>query len=245
MTSDPDRMSPARPIRWPAVGLIALALVVLNTGWIANSEMKTHVTEITISTLFLGVTFILFVLSLLNLAVRRVFGPRVALAQGEMMLLYSLLSMSSVVAGVGHMGFFTPFLTNPFWYAGSANGYRNLRHVLPPYIGPRDPAVLRGFYEGHATFFRPAIMRAWAGPLLVWSVFFLVLLWTTLCLAAIVRRRWAEGEHLPFPVIALPLEMTREGAPLYRNGLLWLGFAVPFFFHSLNSLASISPACAL
>ena len=241
MTTDPTEPIPSQPIRWGPLSLIALVLIVLNTGWIANSEMKTGVTEITISTLFIGVTFILFVLTLLNLAVRRLFGPHAALSQAELMLLYSLLSISSVVAGVGHMGFFTPFLSNPFWYASNANGYRNFWHSLPPYIGPRDPAVLRGFYEGHSTFFRPAVMRAWAGPLLVWGAFFLVLLWTMLCLAAIVRRRWAEEEHLPFPVIALPLEMTREGAPLYRNKLLWLGFAVPCFFHSLNSLASIFP----
>ena len=56
-----------------------------------------------------------------------------------------------------------------------------------------------------------------------------------------LRRRWADEEHLPFPVIALPLEMTREGAPLYRNKLLWLGFAIPVLLHSLNSLQSIFP----
>ena len=84
-------------------------------------------------------------------------------------------------------------------------------------------------------------MEAWAYPLAVWSVFFLVLLWTTLCLAAILRRRWEDEEHLPFPVLALPLEMTREGAPLYRQPLLWGGFAVPCVLHSLNSLQSIIP----
>ena len=84
-------------------------------------------------------------------------------------------------------------------------------------------------------------MAAWAPYLLVWSIFFLVLLWTTLCMAAILRRRWADEEHLPFPVIALPLEMTREGAPLYRNKLLWMGFALPAALNSLNSLQTIIP----
>ena len=230
-----------RPVRWRPLILVALPLIALNTGWIANSEMKTSVTELTISTLFLGVTFLLFVITLVNLAVKRLAGVRAALNQAEMMLLYSLLSISSVVAGVGHMGFFLPFLSNPFYYANSSNGWREFQHLLPPYIGPRDPAVLRGFYQGHSTFFQPQVMRAWAVPLCVWGTFFLVLLWTTLCLAVIVRRRWAEEEHLPFPVVVLPLEMTCEDAPIYRNKLLWLGFAVPCVFHSLNSLASIYP----
>ena len=229
------------PVRWLPVSLLTLILIVVNTGWIANSEMKTGVTEITISTLFLGVTFLLFLVTLGNLAVRQMTGGRWALRQPELMLVYSLLSLSSVVAGVGHMGFFTPFLTNPFFFANQNNGYHEIWPLLPPYIGPRDPAVLAGFYQGKSTFFQPTVLRAWAMPLAVWSVFFLVLLWTTLCLAVIVRRRWAEEEHLPFPVIALPLEMTRDGAPLYRNGLLWAGFTVPFVLHSLNSLASIFP----
>lgn len=230
-----------KPVRWLPVALVALPLIIFNTGWIANSEMKTSVTEVTISTLFLGVTFLLFLITLVNLAVRRLGGIRAALNQAEMMMLYSLLSMSSVVAGVGHMGFFTPFLTNPFYFASNANGWREFWHWLPPYIGPRDPAVLQGFYQGNSTFFQPFVMRAWVLPLCVWGVFFLVILWTTLCLASIVRRRWEEEEHLPFPVIVLPLEMTREGAPLYRNPLLWLGFAVPAVLHSLNSLASVVP----
>ncbi len=227
-------------IRWRLLLAVALPLIVLNTGWIANSEMKTNVTELTISSLFIGVTFLLFVVSLINLLVRRR-AQAAALSQPEMMALYALLSMSSVVAGVGHFGFFTPFLTNPFYYANAANGWSRFWYLLPWYIGPRDPAIFKGFYEGHATFFQPRIMAAWAGPLSVWCLFFLVLLWTMLCLSIIVRRRWADEEHLPFPVLALPLEMTREGAPIYKNKLLWAGFAVPCLLHSLNSLHSVIP----
>ena len=62
------------PVRWPRVFAVALPLIVLNCGWIANSEMKTGVTELTISTLFLGVTFVLFVVTLLNLLLARLTG---------------------------------------------------------------------------------------------------------------------------------------------------------------------------
>jgi len=230
-----------KPVRWPYVFAVALPLIVLNCGWIANSEMKTYVTELTISTLFLGVTFLLFVVTLANLLVARLAGGRASMTQPEMMALYSMLSMSSVVAGVGHLGFLLPFLANPFYYQTTANGWSSFWHLLPPYIGPRDPEILRGFFLGHSTALDARVLEAWAYPLAVWSVFFLVLLWTTLCLAAILRRRWEDEEHLPFPVLALPLEMTREGAPLYRQPLLWGGFAIPFVLHSLNSLQSIIP----
>lgn len=237
----PASSLPARlSVRWLYPILVALPLIVLNGGWIAFSEMRAGITEVTISTLFMGVTFMLFVITLVNLAVRRLFGPRAAMNQPEMMAVYTMLSMASVVAGVGNFGFFLPFLVNVFHYADKTNGWSAFWYLLPNYIGPRDPEILRRFYEGHSSV-TPADLAAWAYPLTVWGIFFFVLLWTTLCLAAIVRRRWADEEHLPFPVIAVPLEITREGAPLYRNPLMWAGFAVPGGLHTLNTLASMYP----
>ncbi len=228
-------------VRWVRVALLSLPLIVLITGWIANSEMKTGVTEITISSLFMGVVFLLFLLTLINLAVCSWISKKQALNQPEMMALYTMLSMASVVAGVGNYGFFLPFLANPFYYDTATNGWKQWWHLLPWFIGPRSKAVLKPFYLGHSTFFQPYIMLAWVKPLVVWSVFFMVLIWTTMCLAAILRRGWESEEYLPFPVIALPMEMTRDGAPLYSNKMLWAGFLLPALLHSLNSLHSIYP----
>ena len=232
---------PQLPIRWLKLMCVTLPLIILSTGWIANSEMKTAVTEITISSLFMGVTFILFVVTLLNLLVRRYCRDHWALTQLEMMALYTMLSMASAVAGVGNYGFFLPFLANPFYYNTASNGWRGWWPLLPDFIGPRSKAVLKPFYLGHSSFLQPGILQAWARPLIIWSLFFLMLIWTTLCLASMLRRGWESEEYLPFPVIALPLEMTRPGAPLYSNRLLWLGFAIPALLHSINSLHSIYP----
>lgn len=232
-----------RPVRWAYPLVVGLPLIVLNGGWIAHSEMKTGVTEITIQTLFMGVTFILFLVTLFNLLVRRVLGPRAAMSQPELMTLFVMLSLSSSIAGIGNFGFFLPFLGNAFWFGNESNRFPDFYRLLPSYVGPRDKeGVLKGFYEGQSTFFQPHIMAAWAFPLIAWVLFYLVLLWTLLCLAAILRRRWSEEEHLPFPVIALPLEMTRERAPLYANRLLWLGFAVPLVLHSMNTLNGLYPS---
>jgi uncharacterized membrane protein YhaH (DUF805 family) len=234
---------PPVPVRWLYPIAVGLPLIVLNCGWIAHSEMKTGVTEITIQTLFMGVTFILFLVTLGNLLVRRLLGARAAMNQPELMTLYGMLSLSSVVAGIGNLGFFTPYLGNVFWYASDANRWQDtIWPLLPAYIGPRDRNILKGFYEGHSNFFQPEIMRAWAVPLVTWGVFFFVLLATMMCLASIVMRRWHDDEHLAFPVVALPLEMTRPNAPLYRHPLFWGGFAVPCLLYSLNSLSSLYPS---
>lgn len=227
--------------RWFPISLISLPLIIINSAWIANSEMRSGVTELTISTLFIGVTFMLVALTVLNLAVRSLFGRRVALNQPEMMAIYSILSMSSVVAGVGNMGFFVPFLASAHWYAAPTNGYKSFWYLLPQYLIPHDRAILKPLAEGHSTFFKPEIMAAWMPPLLAWGAFFLVLLWMNFCTASILRKRWAEEEHLPFPVVALPLEITREGSPIFRNRLFWIGVSIPAVLHSMNTIASIMP----
>jgi hypothetical protein len=237
-----SKSTPTTAVRWLYPIAVGLPLIVLNAGWIAHSEMKTGVTEITITTLFMGVAFILFLVTLFNLAVRRLFGTTAAMNQPEMMTLYAMLTMSTAVAGIGNFGFFAPFLANPFYYANAANKWGQWLPTLPAWIGPRDAAILKGFYEGHSTFFRPEVIQAWLFPLTAWAVFFLILLWTLLCLSAMLRRRWMDEEYLTFPVVALPLEMTRDDAPLYRNRLMWAGFALPCLLHSLNSLASLYPS---
>lgn len=230
--------------RWLLALLISLPLIVLNAFWISNSEMRSGITEVTISTLFTGVLFVLFVLTLLNLLARRLFGPNGCLSPAELLVVYMLLSLSSSISGVGNMGFFTNILVTPFYYATTANGWKDFWHLLPWYIGPRDPSVYNGYFNGHDTFFRAKYMEAWAGPILVWSAFFLVLMFTMLCLAVILRRRWADEEHLPFPVIALPLAMARTAEPgnnFFKSPALWAGFAIPSFLHTLNTIASIKP----
>jgi hypothetical protein len=228
------------PVRWGRTLGVALPLIVANTGWIAHSEMRTGVTEITITPLFIGVTFWLFALCLLNTVVRRLW-PRAALTQPELLGVFALLSLSSAVAGIGNFGFFLPFLVGVFRF-GAANGWEKLWPDLPATIGPRDPAVLKAFYEGRSSILAPGIARAWAGPLLYWGVFFFVLLATLLCLAALLRRRWDDQEHLPFPVVALPLELTRDDGALLRQRLLWAGFALPALLHSVNTVHSVAPA---
>lgn len=228
-------------VRWGRTLGLALPLIVLNTGWIANSEMRTKVTEITITTLFIGVAFLLFLLSLANLAVRRI-APRAALHPAELFTIYALLTLSSSVAGIGNLGFFTPFLTTA-WRYGPERGWEKFFPYLPTaLLGPRDPARLKAFYEGHTNFFTVESLTAWAPALLFWGAFLFVLFASLLCVAYLLRQRWADQEHLTFPVVALPLELCREGIPLFRNKLFWVGFALPAFFYSLNTLAGLYPS---
>lgn len=228
-------------VRWGRTLGLALPLIVLNAGWIAHSEMRTGVTEITITTLFMGVALVLFLLTLLNTAVRKFF-PNAALRPAELFCLYALLSLGTSVAGIGNLGFFAPFLTTAWRYGPERNWEPFFPDLPPMLLGPRDPARLKAFWEGRSTFFSPEALTAWAPVLLFWGVFLFLLFAVTLCLGYLVRKRWTDEEYLIFPVVALPLELCREGVPLFRNKLFWAGFALPALLYSLNSMAGLYPS---
>jgi len=137
------------------------------------------------------------------------------------------------------MGFLHP-ICQSFLVRHQTNGWKSFWYLLPRFSGPRDQDILTAFTTGsrHSLLQRSCRLGRCVGEL---GAFFLILMWTTLCAASILRRRWADDEHLAFPVIAVPLELTREGAPLLQNKLLWFGFAVPCFLHSLNSLHYLFP----
>jgi hypothetical protein len=60
-------------------------------------------------------------------------------------------------------------------------------------------------------------------------------------------RQWSERERLIFPIVYLPLEMTREPEPgrrlnaFFADKLMWVGAAIPFFVLGLNGLRSYFP----
>jgi hypothetical protein len=91
----------------------------------------------------------------------------------------------------------------------------------------------------------PAFLAGWATPIFWWSAFICVLLGSMLCLNVLLRRQWVDNEKLPFPIVFLPLEITRvdpESGPIWRNRLFIIGFLIPVLLESLCSLNYLYPA---
>jgi len=83
----------------------------------------------------------------------------------------------------------------------------------------------------------------WVRPFLVWMVLIFSFYFVLMCIISILRKQWMERERLQYPLAQLPMAMVeeadvRKGVPaLFRNKLLWIGFAIPMFLTSWNSLA--------
>ena len=168
-----------------------------------------------------------------------------ALQRGELAVAYVLMVLGNTLSG-GLSGYVLPVISGPYYYATPANNWReDVLPFLPDWIGPRDADVIRDFYEGNPTGGIP--WEVWSLPLLLWLLFALALFLVMVCMMVILRRQWVDHEKLAYPMAQLPLAMIADDKwerlvkPLFRNPVMWLGFACPFVLASLDALHSYSP----
>ncbi len=157
-----------------------------------------------------------------------------------------ITGMMLVAAGIPSYGlglYLLPTLTGPAYYATAENRWREeFFQYLPRWIQPDpDSPAIEWFYEAlPPTASLP--WREWLMPLIAWSVLALAFYLSMFCLASIVRRQWSDRENLIYPLVKLPVEMVlgeRRGIsalPFLSDRLMWVGFAIPFVFHSLNAI---------
>jgi hypothetical protein len=236
------RVPVRRGVTFRAV-LIGVLLVPLNVFFLVKATWM--VGGFTGSeTLFANTVGFLFVISLLNLWLRRR-RPAWAFGAGEMIIIYSMLGISTgLVASVWDLGgSLSGEITYPFWFATDQNNWRELLWPnLPYWLTVQDRGILEGFYAGSTTAYQWDVIRAWATPALWWAALLGAILWVTLCLNSIVRRRWADEEKLPFPMTILPVELTAERSGLMSNRLFWLGVAISAGISLWGTLSSFFPA---
>src|SRR5438477_462726 len=77
-------------------------------------------------------------------------------------------------------------------------------------------------------------IRGWLAPICVWSTYLVVMIWVMLCLNVLLRKQWMDRERLSFPIVQLPLELTKEGgaASTLLSRQMWLGFMIPVVLES-------------
>ncbi len=222
--------------------LLGLLLIPINCYWVTMTEIKFCSNDSTCVSLFMTVVTILFFLTLLNILVAKRF-PGAALNQAELMVVYIMLSISTAMCGHDMMGNLLPNLINVFYFNTPQNGWDKFHHFIPTWFAPRDKEILRGFYEGSSTLYTAAHLKAWAIPMAVWTSFLMVIGYIMLCTNTIVRKQWADREKLTFPIIQMPLEMTKDAgmSGFFSNKYLWIGFAIPLVLQSLNELNFFYP----
>jgi len=233
---------------WPWRGLVVgLALLPFNCLWVLFMEsMTARGPFVSTVSLMFNVVFILFFLAVGNLVVRRV-RPRLALTQAELIIVYVMLTIGTSVAGHDMFQVLMSIMATGTWYASQPDApaqvlARTMTNTTPHWLVVANPDVLYGFYNGDSSFYRRAVIEAWARPLVWWTGFTVVLVSVMVCIAVLFRPLWANRERLTFPIIRLPYGLTQAGVPLLRQRVFWVGFLVAALVDLLNGLNYINPA---
>ena len=216
--------------------IIGILLIPPNSYWVTMMEKVRTGPYPTSISLFANVVFIFLVLWALNRIVYRL-SPRAALTQAEMLLIYTMLGIGSALAGHDTISVLMQMLGHPYQFASAANGWMNrFGEYLPKRILVSNLDVLRGYYGGASTLYTKATIEAWLGPVLIWSGFVLALMFVFMCVNVLVRAQWMDREKLSFPIVHLPLEMSDPENKLFRNKLMWAGFAIAGGIDLINGL---------
>lgn len=207
--------------------ILALILAVATGLLVQQVALVYNAGEIESSVPPVPAVFSLLLLAAINPLLGRI-KPQWALRRGEILIVYAILVLTVAMSGRRMVRCLLGFLVAPQYY----DRIKELGANIPRWLAPRDTEAVRQFFETSATGNVP--WGAWATPLAAWTGL-LLLSWAAMfCLIGLFERRWAEQEHLRFPLLFLPLEMTAGATEtrraFFRNPVMWAGFGVGFWY---------------
>ncbi len=221
--------------------VLSLVLMPFLSYWLVQVEYVYCTLHPTLISLFATSVFTLTLLTALNLVLHR-WWPHRAFSQYELLVVYAMLNISSVMVSHHMLQVLISSLPYPAHFANSVNRWASLfGDRLPTWLTVQDNTALDAFYRG-GNLYDPAVYGPWLLPLAVWGLFILVLFGMFLCINVLFRNQWSEKEKLSYPLIILPVELTQPGAPLFANRLFWLGFIIAASIDIVNGLHQYLPA---
>ena len=228
----------AAPLRavTPRAILLGAVLAPFCCYWVAYTQIRANSTDLTMMSLMAAAFFPLVVLLAVNGLLRRAGLARLTLTRGELLTVYAMLASTVGLAGGGFIPFLACTIPAPAQFATPENHWNNWFRFLTPWATVSDPEAVKSFYRGQSSLFTAGHLHAWAAPVACWSFFLLALLFWAYCVNTLLRRSWVDEEKLVFPIARIPLEITRDDVPFWRNRVFHLGLAVPAAVESLNSL---------
>ena len=237
-TKDHQKLNPGITFRAVILGLM---LIPLNTYFIMANHLTYWSTLPSTISLIYNVIITLAALVTFNSLIRR-FSPRFALKQGELLTIYIMLSISSAIAGHDMMQTIVPTIPNGFWFATPENEWKELfwRH-LPHWLTSDRLSTLEDFYRGESTLYTKAHIQDWLTPIFWWTALLTTLIWVMICMDVLLRKQWIQRERLTYPIIRLPLEMTRPEGQFFKSKMMWIGFAIAGGINLINGLHVFFP----
>lgn len=220
------------------IGLLMCAPVCLLIHWAELVLGERGHSAMAATSIPVGAFTAFFALVLLNLLIRRL-RARWALNRTELLIIYVMMTTSTVLSSSGSLHFVIPSSVAPYHYATPENQWKELFFpYLPSFLIQSDPETLKGFYYGSSA----PNWSKWLPLVGAWSLFFGLLALTTLSMMWLLHHQWSQRERLSFPTVQVPLAIIYQPETLFKNRLFWIGFLAPFLINIINTLHLNAPS---
>lgn len=179
------------------------------------------------------------VLLLISLAFVTPVLKRFAFTQAEMVTVYVMCSISSLMFSRGFVVYVV--LSAMSLQALSievGDIWTPFVDKLSPLIVPKGEQAIMDFWLGGAD---GVPWGEWYGPLLLWTTFGLAGVFAMLAVATIVRKHWTDREQLMFPLTMPVLSMTDmsgEKGSFWSSKMVYVGALIPILVLGYNGLAN-------
>ena len=221
--------------------IIAFILIPLNCYWLMQLELVRYTLLSNVVPLS-NVIFLLLILTAFNGMLQKFF-PSISLNQGELLIIYIILSLATTFCSICVVGAITSTMGHAFWFATPENEWKELFwRYIPRWLTVDDKSVLSGYYKGDSNLYTTEYLKAWLPPILWWVFIIFILGFTMLCINVVMRRQWSEREKLTYPIIKLPTELTSPKLGFFKNRMLFFGFGIAAFISLLNGLSFLYPS---
>ena len=192
--------------------------------------------------LFYSSIFSLICLIVINSLLRK-FVPKWVFTQSELITIYVMLNIGGALVGHDSIQILVSMMPYAAAFKTPENKWGQLfADRLPDWLVVKDSVAIKNFYHGGQSFLSPENLHAWMVPVLWWSAFIIILGGMFLCMNVLLRKQWTEREKLSYPLVQLPLDMTVEGAPLFKDKLLWYGLGIAAAVDIINGLNVLYPS---
>ncbi len=225
----------------PRSFLVGAGLVALGSFWVQKVSLISHTCQVSEGTPSVPALMGLLILSGLVLLLRIRRGP----LRQELLVIYTMMSLGVSLSSDNVMRQLLPTLTSARYFAGPENDYALFAEQIPPWLAVADDTAARQFCEGAEGGLVP--WGVWALPLITWGGIFVGLSLALYCMLALLRKPWADHEHLGFPLVQLALDIAPGGDRAGGHGhvlgqpLFWAGFALGALFNAQNIAHAFSP----
>jgi hypothetical protein len=187
--------------------------------------------------------FCLILLVALAPLIKKFFGS--ALDRKELVFIYIVLVIAIPPVTFGISELMLSYATAPGYFNLPTNNMQMLAEAMPQWMHPQNPEAIRTMYEGSVGGGIP--WKEWVYPLTIWTVFLVLIFFTSMCIVTLFRKQWAENERLRYPLLFIPMsvidrEAPGSNVPFFQNRLVWLGCGLVILHHLMNVANAYDPS---